>query len=233
MSLRGVSFARRLGVNIECRLTILARHDFFMDQVKSRVFHNFSNLEEEADAAANKAWQTLMSQPSDGENDPGDLAEVATEVGIDFYQYGMEMKRQVTLACLATLFHDWEKEVRSHLEREIHRWGFRTAKEDQLWTAPVSDILDFLHKQGWETKKRDWYELLDACRLIVNVYKHGKGPSFNDLKTKYPQYLKCDSHVLELEHTSLELSEQEFDELGGAVRRFWKEFPSSMKVSVQ
>ena len=222
-----------IGLHSLLQERILARHDFFMEQVKSRAFHNFSNLEEEADVAANKAWQTLMSRPSDGEDDPGDFAEVATEVGIDFYQYGMEMKRQVTLACLATLYHEWEKEVRTHLEREIHRWGFRTAREDQLWTAPVSDILDFLEKQGWEIKKRDWCELLDACRLIVNVYKHGKGSSFNDLKKKYPQYLKTDSLVLEPEHTSLELSEQEFDELGGAVRQFWQEFPRSLKFSVQ
>lgn len=220
-----------IGLHSLLQERILTRHDFFMDQVKDRVFRNFSNLEEEADAAANRAWQTLMRRPSDGEDDPGDLAEVATEAGIDFYEYGMEMKRQVTLACLATLFHDWEKKVRSHLEREIQRWGFRTAKEDQLWTAPVSDILDFLQEQGWEIKRRDWYALLDACRLIVNVYKHGKGPSFNELKKKYPQYLKYDSKFLEPEHTDLELSEQEFDELGGAVRRFWEEFPSSLGYS--
>ena len=101
---------------------------------------------------------------------------------VDFYEYSMEMKRQITLACLATLYHEWEKEVRSHLEREIHRWGYRTAKEGQLWKAPVSDILDLLEKQGWGIRNRKWYELLDACRLIVNVYKHGKGSSFDDLK---------------------------------------------------
>ena len=217
-----------IGLHSFLQERIIARHDFFMAQVKSRVFDNFSNLEEEADAAANDAWQNLMSQPSDGEGDPGDFAEVATEVGIDFYQYGMEVKRQVTLACLATLYHEWEKEVRSHLEREIHRWGFRTTKENQLWTAPVSDILDLLEKQGWNIKNKAWYELLDACRLIVNVYKHGKGTSFANLKSKHPRYFKSDSYVVDRDYTNLELTEKEFDELGTAVRQFWQEFPRSL-----
>ena len=217
-----------IGLHSFLQERIIARHDFFMAQVKSRVFDNFSNLEDEADAAANDAWQNLMNQPSDGESDPGDFAEVATEVGIDFYQYGMEMKRQVTLACLATLYHEWEKEVRSHLEREIHRWGLRTDKENQLWTAPVSDILDFLEKQGWNIKNKPSYELLDACRLIVNVYKHGKGTSFKTLKSRHPIYFKSDSYVVDPDYTDLELTEKEFDELGAAVRQFWQEFPRSL-----
>lgn len=212
---------------------ILARHDFFMEQVKSRVFESFFNLEEDADAAANDAWQRFMSQTSHGEDDPGDYVDAATEAGIDFYEYGMKMKKQVTLACLATLYHEWEKDVRSHLEREIQRWGYRTAKQDQLWTAPVSDILDFLERQGWRIRGRQWYVLLDACRIIVNVYKHGKGSSFNDLKKTYPQYLKCDYQLFEADYESLEITEQEFDELGGAVRQFWQDFPRILKCSAQ
>ena len=222
-----------IGLHSFLQERILARHDFFMEQVKSRVFENFSNLQADADAAANEAWQKFMSRPSDGESDPGDFAEGAIEAGIDFYEYGMEMKRQITLSCLATLYHQWDKEVRSHLEREIQRWGYRTAKEGQLWKAPVSDILGFLEKQGWGISNRKWYDLLDACRLIVNVYKHGKGSSFDELKKKFPQYLKSDVPVLDPDYASLEITEQEFGELGGAVRQFWEEYPRSLKSSAQ
>ncbi len=216
-----------IGLHSLLKERVLARHDFFMDQVKSRVFDNFSNLEADADDAASEAWEKFMSQPSDGESDPGDFADVALEAGIDFYEYGMKLKRQVTLASLATLYHEWDKQVRSHLERELCRWGYHTAKEGELWKVHISDVLAFLETQGWGIRNSEWYELLDACRLIVNVYKHGKGPSLDELKKRFPQYLKSGVHVLEPDYESLDITEQEFDELGGAVRQFWKEFPQS------
>ena len=219
-----------LGLHSFLQERMLARHDFFMEQVKSRVFENFSNIEQEAEAAANEAWQRFMSLPSDGESDPGDFADAALEAGMEFYDYGMEMKRQITLASLATLYHEWDKQVRSHLERELRSQGYRTAKEGALWKAPVSENLESLESQGWEIRKSKWYDLLDACRLIVNVYKHGKGQSFEELKKRFPEYLKSDVQFPEPDYEDLEITEQEFDELGGAVREFWKEFPKSLPL---
>lgn len=36
---------------------------------------------------------------------------------------------------------------------------------------------------------KSYFPKLDACRLVVNVYKHGKGTALNQLRSRYPEYL--------------------------------------------
>ncbi|MCQ4437932.1 hypothetical protein NO135_23300, partial [Clostridioides difficile] len=50
-------------------------------------------------------------------------------------------------------------------------------------------IADLLESFGWPLRTTDYFRTLDACRLVVNVYKHGKGKSLDDLRARFPEYL--------------------------------------------
>ena len=51
------------------------------------------------------------------------------------------------------------------------------------------NVLDLLNDFGWDCRSLPSFSKIDACRLVVNVYKHGKGPSLEDLAKRYPEYL--------------------------------------------
>ena len=74
---------------------------------------------------------------------------------------------------------------------------------------------------------------------MVNVYKHGKGRSLNQLADRYPEFLDLPT-VLPmlgnrgdyLDHEWLRLSETQFDRIAGSLRAFWNGFPERAYVRV-
>src|SRR5690606_8879649 len=69
-----------------------------------------------------------------------------------------------------------------------------------------------------------------------NVYKHGKGSSFNELKEKYPEYLpdplskinKEFSSLSYLDYTHLQVSEDQLQDFSDAIVAFWKDVPEDI-----
>ena len=47
------------------RQLFLARHDFYMEQVKARVLRNFDNMEKDADRVADEIYDRLGSEYSE------------------------------------------------------------------------------------------------------------------------------------------------------------------------
>ena len=78
--------------------------------------------------------------------------------------------------------------------------------------------------------------MLDACRLVVNVYKHGEGNSLEDLKQKYPEYLHDPflasgggfSDVEHRDHTDLNVSDEQFQAFSDAIVAFWQAVPENI-----
>ena len=44
-----------------------------------------------------------------------------------------------------------------------------------MWSADFVQIAELLESIGWQIGSAGHFKMLDACRLVVNVYKHGKG----------------------------------------------------------
>jgi hypothetical protein len=76
--------------------------------------------------------------------------------------------------------------------------------------------------------------MIDACRLVVNVYKHGQGNSLTELNTKYPRYPPDPLAMVEIDRSSdvhhewLSLSEEQFGKIAAGLRAFWEKFPERM-----
>ena len=87
------------------------------------------------------------------------------------------------------MYHQWEKDLRHFIERELGH-DIEHAKARKIaWTFKVDDVFEVLTAFKWDCRKQSFFSQIEACRLVVNVYKHGKGPALNKLADTFPEYL--------------------------------------------
>ena len=211
---------------------ILKEHDFFVAQVKSRVFTQFQDMEADANRYAEEEFERLSNRPDTGETDMDSIAEDAHDNAVEYYGLLSDLRQSLILGALAGLYHQWEKQLREFVELELGHNGNRDKAAKKAWGGNIGDTFQLLAAIGWDVREEPFFPLIDACRLIVNVYKHGQGPSLKDLHSKYPDYLKdplkdWPSEFRErfLHHEWLTLPEGEFEKIAMSIRRFWIAFP--------
>ncbi len=221
------------------RKHFIERHDFYVAQTKARVLSQFSDIDGEATRYADEAFEAVASSPYEGvEIDMGSAAEAAHDAGIERYAQLADLQNQTTQGALAGVFHQWEKELRKFLEQEFRHHIKEPGKVAWEELRTVEAVFSVLKDFGWDCKTEPSYEKIDACRMIVNVYKHGKGSSFRELMNKYPQYLDRtgvgeDTLFLEsLGHEALAITEDTFDEMAAALRDFWTKIPERLYYTI-
>lgn len=217
------------------RQSLIKGHQFYVEQARKRVLLQFENMEEEADKAAEEWLEQSGDQFDPDRHDPSDFYEAANDVGIEFYQLLSDMRDQTRLSVIAGMFHEWEKKLRDWLVREILHWHRGEAVVAKVWSADFGKIADLLESFGWKIRSTDYFKTLDACRLVVNVYKHGVGKSLDDLKATYPKYLDnplsgSGSPWAEkmLDYTNLKVSDDQFQAFSDAIVAFWRDVPESV-----
>lgn len=217
---------------------ISERHDFYVKQVKLRIFSQFSDIEGEADLYAEAEYGRLGSLPGDGSVDMSQIADWATDRAHSHYSLLSDLKKDMMLAALAGMYHQWEKDLRDFMERELAHDVTRAAAIKVAWMGNIGNVFEALTQFGWNCRKEPFYRLIDACRLIVNVYKHGKGSSLNELATSFREYLggECPTIFATpdglLDHELLALNEAQFDAIASAFSQFWKLFPERLYLEV-
>jgi hypothetical protein len=217
------------------RQSLIKRHQFYVEQARKRVLSQFENMEEEADKAADEWLEESSDRFDPDRHDPGDFYEAANDVGIEFYQLLSDMRDQTRLNVIAGMFHDWDKQLRDWLVREILHWHRGETTVAKVWSADFGKISDLLESFGWKIRSADYFNTLDACRLVVNVYKHGAGKSLDDLKRNYPEYLDdlfSGSGLPRsgdlLDYTHLKVSDDQFQAFSDAIIAFWRDVPENV-----
>ena len=171
------------------RQVLLERHDFYVAEVKRRVIAQFSDIEGEAERFGEAEYERLGDMPGDEYSDMAVIAEMATERAHGLYSLLSDLKEQMLLSALAGMYHQWDKELRHFVERELRHNYESGFVEKIVWDAAVGNVFKVLREFGWDVTLSDFFPLIDACRLIVNVYKHGNGQSLRDLAKRRPEYL--------------------------------------------
>jgi hypothetical protein len=222
------------------RRVYLERHNFYVEQVRTRVLAQFRDIETEAQKHSETVYEQLAELPGRGDVDMSELADHALESGQERYELLSDLKNQMFLGAVAGMYHQWDKDLRDFIERELSH-DVRNAK-DIAWNQRSSSTFDLLKEFGWDCKTESFYPLIEACRLVVNVYKHGHGASLRTLAGTYPEYLK-DSLAIgsedrkfadddDLDYQWLTISEGQFDRFGGAIRSFWTRFPERLFLTI-
>ncbi len=217
---------------------ILQRHDFYVDQVRQKVFSQFRDIEAQAEAHADSEFDRLQSLPVNSDDcDMSIIAEMANDRGQELYGLLSDLKKQLVLGALAGVYHQWEKDLRDFIERELAHNYKREDLRGIVWHQDINTVFKVLKEFGWNIEITEWFTDLEAFRLIVNVYKHGKGRSLDGLAKQFPHYLK---NILDefggiwatanrdLDYDWLEVSEEQFEKLSKSLRKFWVDFPERL-----
>lgn len=218
------------------RQTLIKGHLFYVEQARKRLLSQFDDMEADADRAAEE-WLKQSDQHFDPDrHDPGDFYEAANDVGIEFYGLLSDLRDQTGLSVVAGMFHEWDKQLRDWLVREIHHWHRGTNVNMKVWSADFGQLFDLLESFGWNVRSADYFSKLDACRLVVNVHKHGKGKSLDDLRVGFPEYLDDPFEVLGgtlsnadyRDHTHLKVSDDQIQAFSDAIVAFWRDVPENV-----
>jgi hypothetical protein len=218
------------------RQSLIDGHKFYVEQARKRLLSQFGDIEAEADRAA-KEWLERSSHLFDPDShDPASFYEAANEAGIEFYALLSDMRDQTRLSVVSGMFHEWDKQLRDWLVREIQHWHCGDDVAAKVWAVDFGKIADLLESLGWDIRSQDYFAKLDACRLVVNVYKHGKGKSLEDLKQTYPAFLQgplegfgsAFSDMKFRDHTDLNVSDEQFQEFADAIIAFWRDVPENV-----
>lgn len=218
------------------RQSLIKGHLFYVEQARKRLLSQFENIEADADQAAEE-WLEQSGQHFDPDrHDPGDFYEAANDVGIEFYGLLSDMRMQTRLSVVAGMYHQWDKQFREWLAREIGHWHRGGNAVAEVWSKDFGKIADLLESLGWDIRSKDYFRTLDACRLLVNVYKHGEGTSLTDLKQRFPEYLEdpfkgaggAFSDTRYRDHTHLQVSDDQLQAFSDAILAFWKDVPENI-----
>lgn len=218
------------------RQSLIEGHLFYVEQARKRLLSQFDDIEAEADRAAEEWLERSSGQFDPDRHDPSDFYESANDAGIEFYGLLSDMRDQTRLNVVAGMFHEWDKQLRDWLVHEIQRGHGGDNTTLKVWSADFGQIADLLESLGWDIRRADYFRTLDACRLVVNVYKHGEGKSLNELKKNYPDYLDDPfggsggvfSDVKHRDHTHLKVSDGQFHAFADAIVAFWREVPENV-----
>lgn len=221
------------------REQLIERHEFYVQQAKARLLEQFTDaaISEEADRVSDESWEARGQSFNPDYDDPADGAEDAFQDGVWRYQLLNELRDSVRMNIVAGFFHGWEKAFRQWLVDEVRHWHNGENLRDQIWRASFDDLCELLESFGWPLKPAPWFVSLDACRLVVNVHKHGDGSSLKALKNRYPKFLVHpltgimaeDSKFLDQRnHQHLQVNDDDLDAFAGAVTSFWRCIPESV-----
>ncbi len=189
---------------------LIQEHLFYVDQASMRLLNQFNNIHQEAEDAAKK-WLVENKHEFNPDRHNGmDFLEEAEDFGNNLYMLLDDLFERTILSIVAGMYHEWDKKIREWMV------SHDTNYSKLIWNAKLLDIFDLFEKLNYNVKKEGFYSTLDACRLVVNVYKHGQGGSFDNLTKKYPQYLN---------YTELKITRNHIEEFSSAIVCFWKNMP--------
>ncbi|MGB3805863.1 MAG: hypothetical protein WA936_01550 [Erythrobacter sp.] len=222
----------------QTREYLIANHEFYVAEAKRRLLDQFDEgtLKADADRHADE-WLAARGQNFDPDrDDPADDYEQSYHEGIAFYQGLVGLRETTRLSIIAGMFHEWEKQVRDWLGKELGHHGYGKHAHAAVWSVKLDELFDLFEKCGWNVRALGFFEQLHRCQLATNVYKHGNGPSFEALKTKAPDLVGKDTDlpaffVSALEYTALNVTNDDLSRFAEAITAFWRELPENIFFS--
>ncbi|WP_180028085.1 hypothetical protein [Acinetobacter sp. YH16032] len=220
------------------RQSIIESHQFYVEQAKSRLLLKFDNIEEESERYVEEWLDKRSKNYFDPDfHDPAEIYEQANDEMVDFYLNLQELHKNVLFSILSGMFHKWEKELREWLINEMRHWRGAKKLREKIWSLNIKQIFDLFKDFGWDIYSEPFFEKLDTCRVLVNVYKHGNGNSFEELKQKYPEYIvdplassnkNYSTELQYLDHTNVEFENKHLDIFEESITNFWKSVPQNI-----
>jgi hypothetical protein len=220
---------------------LIEENAFFFEQAMKRLLAQFTDQDMEQDAKrfADETYEKMGQYFNPDIHDEGSFAEDAWSAGTEFYQLLVEMRDDVRLGLVATMFHNWEKELRDWLSHEVRHWNRSELLKRSIWEATLDELFNLLKNIGFNVRGQGYFPQLDACRLVVNVFKHGDGKSLDALDKKYPQFtakaqgsiFAANLNIRLIDYKHVEITDLDFKEFSEAIGSFWRDMPDNVMAS--
>lgn len=216
------------------RRRILAGMEFYLEQAKKRLLASFDPaiMEDDARSYAERHFHASGRHFDPEQHDIADFADAAWEAAADFHIRLIDMRRETMLSVVAGMYHTWEKQLREWLVGEFAHSFDMTRLRKQLWDKKTEQLFELLSGIGLMIKEQSFYPLIDECRLVVNVYKHAEGSSFDELKSRQSRYFGASVRDGILSphtaHSHLEVSIGDTEMFHNAIADFWKFIPDNI-----
>lgn len=215
------------------RDAFIAEHKFYLEQAHQRLLSQFNNIDNEATKAADDYWSESGKYFDPDRDDESMMAEEAYNVGGEHYRLLTEMHERTRLSVVAGMYHEWDKKLREWLIDESRHFGGREAVAEVLWRKPFDKIVELMDRLDWDISGKEYYPLLKACDLVVNVHKHGEGHSLETLKKQFPEYLPdpFGEHsfghydATQADHTHLRITDEQIKGFSDSIIKFWLSIP--------
>ncbi|WBY17087.1 hypothetical protein PF049_02680 [Erythrobacteraceae bacterium WH01K] len=214
---------------------LIANHEFYVAEAKRRLVDQFDDKHMKAEAdAVGQAWLDDNQKNFDPDrHDPADFQERAYDEMAGFYQGLVRLQEATLLSVIAGMFHEWEKQLRDWLGKEFLHYRVGDNVRATVWTVSLDHLFELLDCCGWKVRECDFFQELERCRLVTNVYKHGNGPSFARLKEIAPDLVEeaegnSAFFVSALDYSALQVGEDHFARFAAAIGEFWRQFPENI-----
>jgi hypothetical protein len=209
---------------------LIARHNFYIIQARKRLLSQFQNMDTEVHVYGEK-WINRKIQYFDPDrHDPASLYEQANDESVELYLMLDEMLSKTRLSVVGGIYHEWDKQLRSWIVKEINHWHSGEEVKKAIWKANSGMIFDLLEGFGWSIRSKRYFQSLERCRLVVNTFKHGDGDAMDIIKQKHPEFidsLESNNPIFldNADYTCLKIEENNIDEFSNAIVEFWNDVP--------
>lgn len=236
------SWLDRLNFKMEVgeRQVLLNRHLTLSHQLRKRLLPQFDDIEGEAGEVYCETMIHGLSDVDDDRFTEYDLLERAESASGSFHDALSQTRSDAHLVLATGLYHLWEKSLKEWIDWKMHVQGMPLRMRDNILGArKIDQVLDFLSlfmKGGapWDVRSEPCFRGIDRCRLAVNAYKHGGGPSAENLEKYHPDLFNGSSStssrnvwkMLDPEHVRIETVH--LDEFSDAIERFWRSIPEEL-----
>jgi len=213
------------------RQSLVELHLFYVRQAEKKLLSQFENMEDEARQASEDWLARRAHHFNPDRDDPGSIEEDAYHEGVQFYLQLNELRSQTILSLVAGIFHSWDKEFRGWIAKEVRHWHLGDAVDAKIWSANFDEIIEFVTDFKLAPPDAEYLQTLSACRYVVNVYKHGKGSSFERLKNNHPEFFpRLEDQRFELDfdltdHADLTVTVDHLMRFSEAIMDFWRGIP--------
>ena len=220
----------------ELRLRIKEQR-FYLVQSKARLLPPFANIVAEADALEMEYVETIPDYYDPENSDMSEVYDAAFHHGLEHYDLLQDMKSRTILSIVAGMYHHFDKCIRTMLARELRQGGWVIGKNtrDIIWKCSWRQLESLMRSFGWDMAKAPGYNQLEAMRLVVNVFKHGEGVAFQDLKNQFPQFIpamaKDASPWSYVDHTDMAIEEHHLEPFSDAIIGFWEALPGQLSIA--
>ena len=152
-----------------------------VEALEERILPAFGGIEEEAMKASRTAWNSHMLSGS-GDEDPGNFAENAEQVGVSYYMLLDGTRQGILNLFAAALYHAFEQQILL-----FHRMAvLRPEEQNDQKLFTLFTFKARLKDVGIDVAKFDSWSIVDELRLVANTVKHAEGNAATKLHALRP-----------------------------------------------